>query len=111
MMMRLNPLLLLGLLIVPSAGERLLPPARFSSVRGPAISGNQPGLPMSFEVNRGQAQPGIDFVAHGRGYTSYLKKGRATLHLNRPGPLNMKADVPADAEISSEPTPEASTRR
>jgi hypothetical protein len=40
-------------------------------------------LPVGFELNRGQVQSGIDFVARGDAYTVYVRAGHASLHLNR----------------------------
>jgi hypothetical protein len=40
-------------------------------------------LPVAFELNRGQVQPGIDAVARADAYTVYIRAGQATLHLNR----------------------------
>ena len=39
-------------------------------------------LPMSFEVNRGQTDPQVEFVSRGSGYTLFLTKGEATFVLN-----------------------------
>ena len=42
----------------------------------------QLALPMRFEVNRGQARSGVDFVAAGANYGIALRAGRATLRLS-----------------------------
>jgi hypothetical protein len=44
---------------------------------------NTKTLPVSFEVNRGQTSPHIDFVARAEGYTVYIRPGQATFRLNR----------------------------
>jgi hypothetical protein len=41
-------------------------------------------LPLSFEINQGQADPLIDFVAHGHGYVLSLSAGEAQLSLRQP---------------------------
>ena len=38
-------------------------------------------LPMSFEVNQGQADPSVRFLARGQGYTILLKPGETALAL------------------------------
>src|SRR4051794_18825299 len=42
-------------------------------------------LPQSFEPNRGQSDPRVDFLSHGRGYSLFLAGGDATLVLGREG--------------------------
>ena len=42
-------------------------------------------LPMSFEVNQGQADPSVRFLARGRGYTILLSPSEAALALQSPG--------------------------
>jgi HYDIN/CFA65/VesB family protein/beta-propeller repeat-containing protein len=44
-------------------------------------------LPVSFEMNRGQAGKGVDFVARGNGYVASLNVGQVTLDLDRAGKL------------------------
>src|SRR6267378_4372183 len=38
-------------------------------------------LAMSFEANRGQADPQVKYISRGRGYTLFLRPGEATLAL------------------------------
>src|SRR5439155_15487436 len=38
-------------------------------------------LPMSFEANRGQTDPAVDFLARGSGYTLFLTPNEAVLSL------------------------------
>jgi hypothetical protein len=40
-------------------------------------------LPLSFEVNRGQAEQGVEFIAHGEGYRLLLSPAEARLVLRR----------------------------
>jgi hypothetical protein len=60
-------------------------------------------LPMSFEVNQGQADPDVRFLARGRGYTILLKPGEAALALQSPG---QGAQFPPKVQ----PPPKPSTR-
>ncbi len=49
---------------------------------GHAVSSAEYGrLPLSFEANRGQADPSVQFLAHGQGYTLFLQEGEAALTL------------------------------
>ncbi len=41
-------------------------------------------LPMSFEANRGQTDPQVEFVSRGSGYTLFLTKNEAVFSLNAP---------------------------
>jgi hypothetical protein len=41
-------------------------------------------LPLSFEANQGQADPAVDFVAHGQGYSLSLTAGDVFLNLRQP---------------------------
>src|SRR4051794_29052451 len=50
---------------------------------GARYARNYAGLPQSFEPNRGQTDPRVDFVSHGRGYSLFLAGGDATLLLTR----------------------------
>ncbi len=43
-------------------------------------------LPLSFEVNEGQFEPSVQFVARGRGYTLALSPREAVVSLRRPTP-------------------------
>ena len=54
---------------------------------------------MRFEVNRGQAHSGVDFVAAGANYGVSLSSGRAALHLKR-GLSQDRVNNPASTELS-----------
>src|SRR5260221_2587173 len=41
----------------------------------------RPLLPLAFEVNRGQTDPRVDYLARGRGYTLFLTSSGAVLSL------------------------------
>ena len=60
-------------------------------------------LPLSFEVNRGQADSDVRFLARGRGYTILLKPGEAALALQSSG---QGAQFPPKVQ----PQPKPSTR-
>jgi hypothetical protein len=66
-------------------------PLSFSQVTHSASV--QKPLPVSFEVNGGQAQPGIDFVARVDGYSAHLRAGRVVLHMNRSGMSNLAPEA------------------
>jgi beta-propeller repeat-containing protein len=58
--------------------------ASFAFSQRPNLTTSRKGLPVSFELNRGQIPSDIDFVARGDAYTVYVRGGRASLHLNHP---------------------------
>src|SRR5262245_57050053 len=51
-------------------------------------------LPLSFEVNSGQTDSQVDFLAHGNGYTIFLTPSGATLALNRVAQQSVDEDQP-----------------
>lgn len=57
------------------------------------------GLPLAFEVNGGQAPMGVDFVAHGRGYSAQLRANRLTLGLSRPGDAFQEAKTSVEDNV------------
>jgi hypothetical protein len=59
--------------------DRLVPSAAPSTV---ALAANYGQLPLAFEVNEGQAAAGIDYLAHGSGYTLDLSSQQAVLNLS-----------------------------
>jgi len=64
---------------VPPTPARTFDTARLSDAYG--------RLPLSFEVNEGQADATVDFIAHGPGYVLLLTSGEAVLNLRqRPAP-------------------------
>jgi len=71
-------------------------PAGHKPARTPSPSQDRPmtkarawksyaALPMSFEVNQGQADPSVRFLARGQGYTILLSPSEAALALQSPG--------------------------
>ena len=45
-------------------------------------------LPLSFEVNQGQTDPGVKFLSRGRGYTLFLAANEAVLELRKPSTVS-----------------------
>jgi hypothetical protein len=43
-------------------------------------------LPLTFEANQGQADPSVQFLSHGQGYTLLLRPGEAVLGFREPRP-------------------------
>ena len=61
--------------------------AHFSGSRNlAATNANYGQLPLSFEANQGQADPSVQFLSHGEGYTLFLRSGEAVLALRSPAP-------------------------
>jgi hypothetical protein len=97
----------------------LLPGARFARAtpsRSAPVHRLWPipaAIPLSFEVNRGQAGPGIGFIAHGSGYAAFLSAPQVTFELlGAPSPARM-ADMRFSALIHavSPPPPLSKTAR
>jgi hypothetical protein len=80
--MRFGRLILLALATAPAHAQTLSHPVLLAASK----SADSLALPMAFEVNRGQAQTGIDFVARAKGYSVYLRPGRVTLRRSDSGP-------------------------
>src|SRR3569833_1111170 len=79
---RTTSLLLLSLAALSgAAGARHAKPDRRAS--GPRRSETYGRLPLAFEVNRGQADSRIRFLARGQGFTLGLASNRAILNLAR----------------------------
>jgi beta-propeller repeat-containing protein/FIMAH domain-containing protein len=57
--------------------------AQSTPAQAPAGVGSFVKLPLSFEPNQGQAEPGAKFISRGRGYTLSLNAGEAVLLLRR----------------------------
>jgi hypothetical protein len=58
-------------------------------------AGNYGKIPMSFEVNEGQADPAVQFLAHGQGYALFLRHGEAVLALRSAGTRGTGSGMPA----------------
>jgi len=61
-----------------------VPPAFSWSSSGRGVELVAPRLPISFEANRGQADPDIKYLAHGPAYTLCLTNDSASLYLAHP---------------------------
>ena len=48
---------------------------------GERLSAKYSQLPISFELNQGQADPGVDFLSRGRGFTLFLSAGEGVVSL------------------------------
>jgi hypothetical protein len=54
--------------------------AQTSSPAVPVAEGRKYGsLPLTFEANQGQTDPSVQYLAHGQGYTLFLRRGGAVL--------------------------------
>src|SRR5580698_5349474 len=63
-------------------------------------------LPLSFEPNRGQADPRVQFVSRGPGYTLYLTAAEAILSLQRQSvAMQLLGANPASTARGLEPQP------
>jgi hypothetical protein len=76
LLMILNP-------AVPRAVKAPLPAQGSSEAKARALK-SYAALPMSFEVNEGQAESAVRFLARGRGYSILLEPDQATLALQAP---------------------------
>src|SRR5271157_469613 len=85
--------LLLSVVPALSAGS-----PRGSSPAAPPPSSGDPrvayaNLPLSFEVNQGQTDPRVRFLARGQGYTLFLTAAEAVLALGKGGPSVVRGQL------------------
>lgn len=73
-----------GAATLSAAGAAPLAPETHPRGASIQLAGHYGRLPLSFEVNRGQAEEGVRFLAHGQGYGLYLTAGGAVLTLHKP---------------------------
>src|SRR5882724_2060718 len=67
-------------------------------------------IPLSFEVNQGQTDTRVKFLAHGQGYTLFLTRGgEALLTLRKPA-FKRDSPHPAASTPAAEPESETATR-
>ena len=66
---------LVGAMLVAAAPPR--PPSAAAPTECPPVRAAYGQLPLSFEANRGQAEPQVEFLARGAGYTLFLTAGEA----------------------------------
>lgn len=72
---------LLTIATVSPTGGQFMPPPRVSTPTAPLAGYGT--LPLSFEVNAGQSDPRVRFMAHGSGYNLFLTATEAVLALSR----------------------------
>src|SRR5262245_21325583 len=86
----------------PSSPRELLHSDKAAAVPvppiGPRWEGNKTGysffnLPVAFEMNEGQAPPGVKFTARGRGYALHLTSSEAVFKLAGPSRLSSQLDA------------------
>jgi hypothetical protein len=100
----LSLLISMLLTVLNPGGSR--PAGKASPAQGPGMTKAEAwksygALPMSFEVNQGQADSNVRFLARGPGYTIFLSPGEATLALQSSQP---------DRQSSGKPQPKPPTR-
>jgi len=83
--------------MIPSLAET--PGASPSS----ATSASYGRLPLSFEANQGQADPSVQFLSHGQGYTLFLRPFEAVLTLANPRPATAKDPLAAKRPLAQPP--------
>jgi beta-propeller repeat-containing protein len=76
-------LLAVSSLIHPRSGASTADPA--AAPAGPALAAAYGRLPLHFEVNEGQTDPRVNFLARGAGYTVFLTPAQAVLVLGGRG--------------------------
>jgi hypothetical protein len=65
-------------------GQSAQLPSASNPSESPKIVARFTSLPLSFEANQGQADPGTKFMSRGRGYTLFLNPNEAVLSLRAP---------------------------
>src|SRR5947209_1276856 len=67
-------------------------------------------LPLHFEANQGQTDPGVKFLSRGRGYTLFLTgRGEAVMLLGKPAPMYDRLESAALLRAAAKPPPEPAT--
>ncbi|MGA3261803.1 MAG: hypothetical protein ABSE35_23235, partial [Bryobacteraceae bacterium] len=75
------PVFLIGIAAGAQAPSPLPSPERTAASR--QVAARYGKLPLSFEPNRGQTDPRVQFVSRGAGYTIFLSPTSATFALQR----------------------------
>jgi len=65
--------------------------------RQPRLAQNYGKLPLSFELNQGQTDARVRFLARGRGYTIFLTDGETVLTLKKSSVVSGQSSVAADS--------------
>ena len=94
--LQISAVLAIFLVLIPN---RLLSEAPVTN-SPQAISASYGKLPLNLEANQGQTDSSVQFLAHGQGYTLFLRQGEAMLALHRPTPGD-KSQPPASESQSA----------
>ncbi len=78
-------------------------PAASAADRRAQAAKNYGRLPLSFEANQGQADPGVEFLSRGDGYSLFLTDSGAILALTKVGRLVHQGDGLAGADARALP--------
>lgn len=86
--------------------------ATANATAAPRVTASQSKLPLEFEINRGQTDPQVKFLAHGPRYSLFLTSTEAVLSLAHAHPVENAAHrSPARASCLTQPaTPPAALR-
>ncbi|MEA2532149.1 MAG: hypothetical protein QOG89_3793 [Thermomicrobiales bacterium] len=95
--MRLIMVLLAGLLTPAVTAQSASPPTQPRMATKTQIAEAYGDLPLSFEVNQGQSDASVRFLARGSGYALFLTPSEAVLALHRPHPPAAGGDEAAPA--------------
>src|ERR1043166_3823376 len=60
----------------------------------PRLAARYGRLPLGFEVNQGQTDPQVKFLARGHGYTLFLNSTEAVVSLKKQGASHTRAENP-----------------
>lgn len=80
---------------VPSPAGPNPPPSQQRGL-APALPNNYGKLPLSFELNQGQAPSDVKFLAHGPGYVMFLTADESVLFLRSKGGANLLSTLLPD---------------
>lgn len=82
-------------------------PSQFSTraakAAAPEIQADYGKLPLSFEINQGQSDPQVRFLARGQGYSLFLTDSAAILALSKGNPPSKKLGPKATPETAAKP--------
>jgi hypothetical protein len=79
-------------------------PAAASTATGKRVAANYGKIPLSFEANRGQTDPGVQFLSRGSGYSLFLTPGEVVLNLERQqvaSPAKTPGNLPGVATVDT----------
>jgi hypothetical protein len=84
---------------LPSTGPTSPPTIGGTATATNPVVGKQPSQPLMFEMNQGQFDPQVQFMAHGPGYTLFLGANSATMALTQ-----VSSTTPAPVQTTSTTT-------